>query len=431
MALIALSPSLNCMLARLFTIAGSLDEDINREIMYHVAYGILILVFATIQLPLFIRFTKPKNPSTAIFIYLSWITFSTFSDFTEIIVYSILSDTNITLIMDFLPMLVETLMFHRYVIIPLSEVTREKQEHGMSVFITIPSVATGIKVLLTGLHNAYDIIFILGADIRSLELFEANNELLLPYYNSFVKSWQTGDQIYCIASHAIMVLLLISFAVIVRNVNHIGRIDSQNREIKAARDNIKALSVEVMEALARTIDAKDEYTKGHSTRVAEYSRMLAERLGLSAEECDNVYYMGLLHDIGKIGVPIAIINSKGKLTNEEFSVIKSHTVLGDKILSEIHSRPDLAIGARWHHERYDGKGYPDGKSGTDIPFLARIISVADSYDAMTSNRSYRNALPQDVVRAEIEKNIGAQFDPDVAKCMLEIVDADVDYTLHE
>ena len=431
LALIVLSPSVNCVLARHITISGSLDEDINRAILFHVIYGVLILVFTAVQLPLFIRFVKPENSSTAVFIYLSWLAFATFSDFTEMTVYAILSDTNITLIMEFLPMLGETLMFHRFVIRPLSEITREKQERGMSVFITIPSVAVGMKVLLTGLHSAYDMIFILGADIRNLELFKDNSDLLKPYYTYYGRSWQTGDLIYYIASHAIMVLMLISFAVIVKNISHIGRIDSQNREIKAARDNIKELSVEVMEALAHTIDAKDEYTKGHSTRVAKYSRMLAENLGLSAEECENVYYMGLLHDIGKIGVPNAIINSKGKLTKEEFDIIKTHPVLGYDILSEIQSRPDLATGARWHHERYDGKGYPDGKSGKDIPFLARIISIADSYDAMTSNRSYRNALPQAVVRSEIEKNIGTQFDPDAARCMLNIIDADVNYELHE
>ncbi len=149
----------------------------------------------------------------------------------------------------------------------------------------------------------------------------------------------------------------------VRNVNHINRIDSQNREIKIARDNIKELSVEVMEALAHTIDAKDEYTRGHSVRVAKYSRMIAERLNLSSEECENVYYMALLHDIGKIGVPNEIINSTTKLTDDEYAVIKTHPGVGYDILAEIKSRPDLSIGARWHHERYDGKGYPNGKKG--------------------------------------------------------------------
>ncbi|MBQ1849203.1 MAG: HD-GYP domain-containing protein, partial [Lachnospiraceae bacterium] len=184
-------------------------------------------------------------------------------------------------------------------------------------------------------------------------------------------------------------------------------------------------------ALAHTIDAKDEYTRGHSVRVAKYSRMLAEKLGLSAEECENVYYMALLHDIGKIGVPNAIINSPTRLTDEEYAVIKTHPGVGFDILAEIKSRPDLSIGARWHHERYDGKGYPDRKAGEEIPYFARIIAVADTYDAMTSNRSYRKYMAQDAVRAEIEKNSGTQFDPKVAKCMLEIIDEDKNYELHE
>lgn len=172
-------------------------------------------------------------------------------------------------------------------------------------------------------------------------------------------------------------------------------------------------------------------TRGHSIRVAKYSRMIAGKMGLSQEQCENIYYMGLLHDIGKIGVPNEIINKPGKLTDEEFGEIKKHPVTGYDILAEIKSRPDLSIGARWHHERIDGKGYPDHKSGEEIPIEARIIAVADSYDAMTSNRSYRNYLPQDVVRSEVEKNIGSQFDEVAAKCMLQIIDEDTEYVLHE
>jgi putative two-component system response regulator len=139
----------------------------------------------------------------------------------------------------------------------------------------------------------------------------------------------------------------------------------------------------------------------------------------------------LLHDIGKIAVPNEIINSPGPLTDEEYSKIKIHPGVGFDILDEIKSRPDLGTGARWHHERYDGKGYPDQKSGEDIPLSARIIAVADSYDAMTSNRSYRKYLNQEKVRSELEKNSGTQFDPKAAACMIEIIDEDKEYTLHE
>lgn len=227
-----------------------------------------------------------------------------------------------------------------------------------------------------------------------------------------------------IFSNIINCLFIWAFYVITKNIRMAD-------EAVTAKEQVKNLSVEVMEALAHTIDAKDEYTRGHSIRVAKYSKMIVEKMGLSSEECESIYYMGLLHDIGKIGVPNAIINSTSKLTDEEYAVIKTHPGVGYDILAEIKSRPDLSIGARWHHERYDGRGYPDGKAGADIPFLARIIAVADSYDAMTSNRSYRKYMPQDAVRSEIEKNMGMQFDPDVAKCMLAIIDEDVNYELHE
>ncbi|MCR5702758.1 MAG: HD-GYP domain-containing protein, partial [Lachnospiraceae bacterium] len=226
-------------------------------------------------------------------------------------------------------------------------------------------------------------------------------------------------------------LVLITFNYMLKNISHINKISNQNENLEKAKNEIKTLSVEVMEALAHTIDAKDEYTKGHSIRVARYSKMIAEKLGLSDEECENIYYMGLLHDLGKIGVPNEIINSPNPLTDEQYEIIKTHPGLGFEILSEIKSRPDLSIGARWHHERFDGKGYPDRKSGEEIPLMARIISVADSYDAMTSNRSYRNYMAQDRVIEEIKNNKGTQFDPKIAECMISIINDDADYTLHE
>ena len=227
-----------------------------------------------------------------------------------------------------------------------------------------------------------------------------------------------------ILSYIFFILFIWAFYIIINNIK------ATDDAIEAQKET-KTLSVEVMEALAHTIDAKDEYTRGHSVRVAKYSKMIAEKLGMSQEDCENVYYMALLHDIGKIGVPNSIINSPSKLTDEEYAIIKKHPVTGYDILAEIKSRPDLSTGARWHHERYDGKGYPDGKAKDEIPFFARIIAVADSYDAMTSNRSYRKYMPQDAVRSEIEKNIGTQFDPDAARCMLSIIDEDINYVLHE
>ena len=183
-----------------------------------------------------------------------------------------------------------------------------------------------------------------------------------------------------------------------------------------------AMFVQTTEALANAIDAKDRYTRGHSARVAFYSRKIAERSGLDEKECDKVYFAALLHDIGKIGIRHDIINKPGKLTEEEFDQIKSHSELGNKILSSIKQAPFLSVGAHYHHERYDGRGYPDGLSGEEIPQIARIISVADAYDAMTSIRSYREPLKKERVREELKNGMGTQFDPAYAEIMLKIID---------
>ncbi|MBQ0000052.1 MAG: substrate-binding domain-containing protein [Clostridiales bacterium] len=209
-----------------------------------------------------------------------------------------------------------------------------------------------------------------------------------------------------------------------------SRIKEYNRE-QLIRVKRKELLNQTVEALASAVDAKDKYTHGHSNRVAEYSRKIAELSGMSLEECEDIYLAGLLHDVGKIGIKGDIINKKGKLTDEEFSIIKQHPVLGCDILSNIMSSPSLSVAARSHHERYDGKGYPDGLKGEEIPRIARIISVADAYDAMTSKRSYRDMLPRMEVREELVKGIGTQFDPVYARIMLDLIDKDEAYQLRE
>ncbi len=191
------------------------------------------------------------------------------------------------------------------------------------------------------------------------------------------------------------------------------------------------LTRDFMMALAKAVDAKDHYTSGHSVRVAQYSREIARRMGKNQEEQEEIYTLGLLHDIGKIGVPESIINKNGRLTDEEFRIIKEHSVMGYDILKNVKELPTLAVGARWHHERFDGCGYPDGLSGESIPPEARIIGVADAYDAMTSNRAYSSVRPQAQVRAEILRCKGSQFDPAIADVMVGIMDDDKDYRLHE
>ncbi|MCD7825193.1 MAG: response regulator [Clostridiaceae bacterium] len=208
-------------------------------------------------------------------------------------------------------------------------------------------------------------------------------------------------------------------------------VEKKTKEVVRQQEKIERVFVQVVNALAGAIDAKDSYTNGHSSRVAGYSEKIAGQLGLSEEEKSNIYIMGLLHDVGKIGIPDSIINKPSRLTDEEYAVIKKHPVLGAGILENITEFPKLHIGAKWHHERYDGKGYPDGISGEEIPMEARIIAVADAYDAMSSKRSYRDVLPQNVVRAEIEKGKGTQFDPAFADAMICLIDQDTEYTMRE
>lgn len=204
-----------------------------------------------------------------------------------------------------------------------------------------------------------------------------------------------------------------------------------NREVEKRTEEMEQLSMHIIKALAYAIDAKDKYTNGHSSRVAEYSREIAARYGYDETAQNEIYIIGLLHDVGKIGIPDAIINKNSRLTDEEYDIIKKHPVIGTQILATIREMPNLSNGARWHHERYDGKGYPDGLAGEDIPEVARIIAVADAYDAMTSHRSYRDTLPQNEVRAEFVRCRGTQFDPIFADIMVSIIDEDKDYSLRE
>lgn len=208
-------------------------------------------------------------------------------------------------------------------------------------------------------------------------------------------------------------------------------VEKQTEVAENRRESVERLSWQMVQALANTIDAKDSYTNGHSTRVAQYSVMLAEKMGYTGEKLEQLQYAAMLHDIGKIGVPREIINKPSKLTDEEYAIIKTHPAIGENILKEVSEIPDIAIGARWHHERYDGKGYPDGLAGEEIPELARIIGVADAYDAMTSKRSYRDVLPQEVVIGELEKGKNTQFDAEIAELMIELIKEDTEYVMHE
>ena len=354
----------------------------------------LVIILQTVLAIIVGKWLKTKHLSLIVFVYLMFLTLilNSTQQYDDSLTFDSATQRNLLAGADYVLSALTMGLFYFLNIKKLSRLTFRPFGTSKLVFIVPPAL--------------YCIVF----NILSFRTLRQNDITLVIYYNT--------------VSLLIRFLLIWAFYVIIKNISATG-------DAIAARDEVKTLSVEVMEALAHTIDAKDEYTRGHSVRVAGYSRMIAQRMGLSPEDCENVYYMGLLHDIGKIGVPNEIINSPTKLTDEEYGVIKTHPGIGFDILAEIKSRPDLAIGARWHHERYDGGGYPDGKAVNDIPIFARIIAVADSYDAMTSNRSYRSYMPQDKVRSEIEKNAGSQFDPDVARCMLSIIDEDAAYTLHE
>ncbi len=189
-------------------------------------------------------------------------------------------------------------------------------------------------------------------------------------------------------------------------------------------ENAKAelISAEIIQTLVTAIDAKDIYTKGHSTRVAEYSIILAKRLGWDEERIDSVRYKALLHDVGKIGIPDRVLNKADRLSDEEFEIIKSHTIIGSEILQGVSSLSEMYVVARNHHERYDGKGYPDKKSGEDIPEEARLVGIVDAYDAMSSDRAYRKALSRDTIRGELSRGRGTQFDPHMTDAFLELLD---------
>ena len=202
-------------------------------------------------------------------------------------------------------------------------------------------------------------------------------------------------------------------------------------EVRRQTKHTENLSLQIIEALAGAIDAKDTYTSGHSKRVAYYAREIARRVGKSEQEQRNIYFAAMLHDVGKIGVPDQIINKPDKLTDEEYAIVKRHPVIGADILKNVSEIPGIVEGARWHHERYDGSGYPDGLRGEEIPEGARIICVADAYDAMTSKRSYRGILPKETVKEQLKQGIGTQFDAVFAQVMLQMMEEDVDYKLRE
>ena len=214
-----------------------------------------------------------------------------------------------------------------------------------------------------------------------------------------------------IACFSFWVILLIGYIVISIIINQYEK-QLQTKE---------KIITEAFEVFSNFVDAKDPYTHGHSDRVADYSEKIAYKLGMSDKECENIYWIAKLHDIGKCYVPDNILNKPSKLTGEEFKQIKEHTIKGSEMVKDFSSIPGITEGALYHHERYDGKGYPTGKKGEEIPYIARIICVADSYDAMNSDRVYRKKLSKDKIIDELNKGKGSQFDPNIVDAFVELL----------
>lgn len=230
---------------------------------------------------------------------------------------------------------------------------------------------------------------------------------------------------YCEKSDKLDQLLLLIESGI-KSIEQMNTIKTINKQLHDKNEELERAYLDTIGILRQTVEAKDPYTRGHSDRVSEYSVLIGKKLGLDEKTLHILKIGGLFHDIGKIGIPDSILLKESKLSDEEYSQIKNHPMIGVHMLGDAAIFTDILPIVKHHHERYDGRGYPSQLVGDDIPYVARIAAVADTFDAMTSKRSYRDSLPIDVVRAEIEKCSGTQFDPNIAKVFLDIMDNDFD-----
>lgn len=225
---------------------------------------------------------------------------------------------------------------------------------------------------------------------------------------------------YCEKSDKFDQLLLLIESGI-KAISQMNLIKKINDELKDTYEKLERSYMESIQTLRYTVEAKDSYTRGHSDRVSEYSVLIGKYMGLSEDDLNTLRIGGLFHDIGKIGVPDSILLKTAKLTDDEYSEIKNHPTIGAHILSSATIFQNLIPIVKHHHEKYDGTGYPGKLKGEEIPFFARIAAVADTFDAMTSKRSYRDPLPLEVVISEIERCRGTQFDPKIADVFLDIL----------
>lgn len=225
---------------------------------------------------------------------------------------------------------------------------------------------------------------------------------------------------YCEKSDKFDQLLLLIESGI-KSIAQMNQIKHINSELSDTYEKLEQAYLESIQTLRYTVEVKDSYTRGHSDRVSEYSVLLGKHLGLPQTDLDTLRVGGLFHDIGKIGVPDAILQKNGRLDDDEYSQIKQHPNIGIHILSHAKIFQNILPIVEHHHEKFDGTGYPGRLAGNNIPYLARIAAVADSFDAMASRRAYRNSLPLDVIIDEFERCKGTQFDPEIANVFLDIL----------
>lgn len=247
-----------------------------------------------------------------------------------------------------------------------------------------------------------------GVDDNIMEIF--NVEIDYYYGKEIVKSalfW-----ILCVASLILIILVLIDV---------ISALKIKKYKLQAEHD--EAIIVESIKTFTGFIDAKDSYTNGHSNRVAHFTRLLAKKYGFSEEEQKRIYYIALMHDCGKIGIPDSILTKPSRLNDEEYAIIKKHTKVGNEILKDFKSIEGIREGVLYHHEKYDGSGYPEGLVGDDIPLTARLICVADAFDAMNTDRCYRPRLTKEAILAEFRRCQGKQFDPKICGYMIEMIES--------
>ena len=261
--------------------------------------------------------------------------------------------------------------------------------------------------LLTHYEPIYDskgkCVAYVGADISMAEV------------SNYIKSFMNYILIFAVMFLVICIIIGARISIYYKKIVESERLLEQQK-----RD--KDLLKEIIESFAKVIDLKDSYTQGHSQRVARYTAMLAKELGYDENTVERYYNIALMHDIGKVGIPDEVLNKPGKLTNEEYEIIKSHTTRGYETLRNISLMPELATGAGSHHERPDGKGYPKGLKGDEIPRVAQIIAVADTFDAMYSNRPYRKRMNFERAVGIIKDVSGTQLTSDVVDAFLRLVD---------